>query len=192
VVSSTTFPFLLGLSLDVWQAVIPSTRQLRTDQIISSRRLILLEPLMLIISAVARTIIMPMLSRAQSRSGDSARRRRLKLAHGCHGGDVLAGLLLLLAGALLLVGAAGVGVGEVHVGRGLWVVALRLDQARLQVDDVLAKGVVLGLDGLEVVLEGVQLADLLLEFLDVTLFPLAKGALWEGDMLADWFPRSEV
>jgi hypothetical protein len=32
------------------------------------------------------------------------------LAHGCHGSDVLAGLLLLLAGALL-VGAAGVGVG---------------------------------------------------------------------------------
>jgi hypothetical protein len=58
----------------------------------------------------------------------------------------------------------------------------------LQVDDVLAKGVVLGLDGLEVVLEGVEFADLLLEFLDVALFPLAKGALWERDMLADGLP----
>jgi hypothetical protein len=65
---------------------------------------------MLIIRAVTPTIIMPMLSRAQSRSGDAARCRSLKLAHGCHGSDVLAGLLLLLAGALLL-GAAGVGVG---------------------------------------------------------------------------------
>lgn len=59
-------------------------------------------------------------------------------------------------------------------------------------DDVLAKGVVLGLDGLEVVLEGVQLADLLLELLDVALFPLAKGALWEEVELAERFPYSKV
>jgi hypothetical protein len=67
--------------------------------------------------------------------------------------------------------------GEVDIRRGLRVVALGLDEARLQVDDVLAQRVVLGLDGLVVVLEGVQLPHLLLELLDVSFLALAKGTL---------------
>jgi hypothetical protein len=67
--------------------------------------------------------------------------------------------------------------GEVDIRRGLRVVALGLDETRLQVDDVLAQRVVLGLDGLVVVLEGVQLPHLLLELLDVSFLALAKGTL---------------
>lgn len=43
--------------------------------------------------------------------------------------------------------------------------------------DVVAQGVVLVLDDLVVVLEGVELADLLFELLDVALFALTEGAL---------------
>jgi hypothetical protein len=67
--------------------------------------------------------------------------------------------------------------GEVDVGRRLRELAVGLDEARLQVDDVFAQRVVLGLDGLVVLLEGVELADLLLELLDVAFFALAEGPL---------------
>lgn len=114
--------------------------------------------------------------RAQACRGDVARRRCLHLAHGRHGSDVLLGGAARLAG-LLGIAAAGVRVCEVDVGGRLGVVALGLDQARLEVDNVFAEGVVLSLDGLEVVFEGVEFADLLLELLDVSFFPLAKGTL---------------
>lgn len=55
--------------------------------------------------------------------------------------------------------------------------ALGLDEAGLEVDDVLAQGIVLGLDGLEGFFEIVEFANLFFEFLDVAFFALAECAL---------------
>jgi hypothetical protein len=44
-------------------------------------------------------------------------------------------------------------------------------------DDILAQRVIFGLDGLEVILQSVQLPHLLLEFLNVSFFALTKGPL---------------
>ena len=68
-------------------------------------------------------------------------------------------------------------VGQVDIGRWLWVVALRLDESGLEMDDIFAQRVVLGLDLLVVVLQRVQIANLLLEFLDISFFPLTKCSL---------------
>lgn len=62
-------------------------------------------------------------------------------------------------------------------GGGLGVFALGFEEAALELEDVVAQGVVFVLDDLVVVVEGVELADLLFELLDVALFPLAEGAL---------------
>lgn len=121
---------------------------------------------------------MGMLAGTQTCRGDGARGRGLHLAHGGHGSDGSAGVLAVqVVEVLLRLVLTGVRVGEVDVGRRLREVALGFDQAGLEVDDVLAEGVILSLDGLEVVLERVQLAHLLLELLDVALLALAKGAL---------------
>ena len=85
-------------------------------------------------------------------------------------------LLLCQRVALLL---SGVWMAQVDVRGRLGEFALRLDEARLQVDDVLAQGVVLGLDGLVVVLEGVQLTHLLLKLLDVSFLALAECSLFD-------------
>ena len=52
-------------------------------------------------------------------------------------------------------------------------------------EDVVAQGVVLVLDDLVVVLEGVELADLLFELLDVALFALTEGALLGGGLVSE-------
>ena len=70
------------------------------------------------------------------------------------------------------------------VARRLGEVALGFDEARLQVDDVVAQLVVLGLDGLVVLVQQVVVADLLLEFLDVAFFALPEGALCQA--LVSW------
>jgi hypothetical protein len=57
---------------------------------------------------------------------------------------------------------------------------LRLDEPGLQVDDVLAQRVVLRLDGLIIILQIVQISDLLLELLDISLLALSKGTLLNG------------
>ncbi len=67
---------------------------------------------------------------------------------------------------------------EIYIWRRLWVVALGFDKSGLEMDDVFAKGVVFGLDGLEVVLEGVEVADLLFEFLDIAFLPLTERPLY--------------
>ena len=67
-----------------------------------------------------------------------------------------------------------------HIWWWLWVFALRLDEPGLQVDDVLAQRVVLRLDGLVIILQIVQISDLLLELLDISLLALSKGTLLNG------------
>lgn len=78
----------------------------------------------------------------------------------------------------LVLGGLGVVAFEVYVwGRRRKVVVAGADQARLQVDDVFAERVVLGLDLLVGVFEGVEFADLLFELLDVAFLALAECAL---------------
>lgn len=60
---------------------------------------------------------------------------------------------------------------------GLRVLALGLEEAALQLQDVVAQGVVFVLDDFVIVLEGVQFADLLFELFNVAFFALAEGAL---------------
>lgn len=71
------------------------------------------------------------------------------------------------------------GVLEVDIAGHRRDFALGLEQAGLQVDDVVAQLVVLGLDGLEVLVQQVVVAYLLLEFFDVAFLALAEGSLWE-------------
>ena len=73
---------------------------------------------------------------------------------------------------------------EGNIARRLREVALRLDEAGLQVDDVVAQLVVLGLDGFVVLVQQVVVADLLLEFLDVAFFALAERSLCQ--VLVSW------
>jgi hypothetical protein len=54
---------------------------------------------------------------------------------------------------------------------------LGFQQAGLQVDDVLAQGVVLAHEGLDLILEGVDILDLFLELADVCFLALAEGTL---------------
>ena len=77
---------------------------------------------------------------------------------------------------------ASMRMGQVDVWRRLRVFALGLDEARLQMDYVLAQRVVLRLDGLVIVLQRMQLPNLLLELLNVSLFTLSKCSLRVGIM----------
>lgn len=60
----------------------------------------------------------------------------------------------------------------------LWVFILRFKQAALQLQNVVAESVVLALHELEVVFEGVEVADFGLELLDVPFFALAESSLY--------------
>ena len=113
----------------------------------------------------------------------------LELGHGgrAHGGGgrgdvVVVGqrrrwLLLYLLLVLLVVGSADGRVVEVDVAWWLGEFALGLEEAGLEVDDVVAELVVLGLKGFEVFAEQVVVADLLLEFLNVAFFALSESSL---------------
>lgn len=72
---------------------------------------------------------------------------------------------------------ASMRMGQVDVRGWLRVFALRLDESRLEVDNVLPQRVVLRLDRLVIVLQRVQLSNLLLELLDVSLLALSKCPL---------------
>ena len=62
--------------------------------------------------------------------------------------------------------------------RRCWrILGLRLEKSRLQVEDVFAELVILVLQGLVVVFHGLELFDLLLEFLDVAFFALTECTL---------------
>jgi hypothetical protein len=60
---------------------------------------------------------------------------------------------------------------------GWWYLALGLEQARLQVDDVVAQLVVLGLEGLVQLAQLLELFHLVFQLLYILLFALAKRAL---------------
>lgn len=95
---------------------------------------------------------------------------------------LLLGLLLLLLVMLLEVWIQGWylavwSVREVDAGRRRWHLALCLEQARLEVDDVVAKLVVLGLQVLVQFAQLLKLLDLVLELLDIFLLALTKCAL---------------
>lgn len=66
---------------------------------------------------------------------------------------------------------------QVNVARRLGIAALRLDETRLQADDVVAKRVVLGLDGTELLGHLFVVFDLVLERLDVLLLALSESPL---------------
>ena len=69
-------------------------------------------------------------------------------------------------------------------GRGR-IVALGLDESRLQVDDVVAQLVVFGLDGFVVLVQQVVVPYLLFELFDVPFFALPEGPLY-SQMLVSW------
>jgi hypothetical protein len=93
-------------------------------------------------------------------------------------------LLLLLLLLWMLPCVAG--MQTIDVGRWLGEVTLGFDQAGLEIDNVVAELVVLGLNGFVVLVEKSVVTDLLLEFLDVSLFPLSKGSLCEkGEISRD-------
>ena len=130
--------------------------------------------------------------RGAAHVGDRLRGAGLQLAQrraghrGGGGGDlVLVRVLLLLLEVEVVVRAprrrgARHRLGQVDVAGRLGEVALGLDEARLQVDDVVAELVVLRLDGLVVLVQQVVVAHLLLEFLDVAFFALAERSLCAG------------
>jgi hypothetical protein len=69
-------------------------------------------------------------------------------------------------------------MGQVDVWWGRREVALAFEEGGLEMDDVFAQRVVLGLQALVLFLQGVELADLLLELLDISFFSLAECSLW--------------
>lgn len=68
-------------------------------------------------------------------------------------------------------------VKTVNAWRWLRKISLRLDEARLKVDDVVTELIVLGLNGFVVVVEDSVVANLLFKLFDVTFFPLSKCSL---------------
>ena len=77
----------------------------------------------------------------------------------------------------------------------LWIFALRLNQAGLKVDDVVAKLIVFGLKGFEVAAQYIIITDLFLELLDIALFALPEGPLVQVSMLdkdVDWRARASL
>ena len=148
----------------------------------------------LIICVVTRVKLVGMLLRAGAVLGGSrSLRSHLKLANlslrqaavAVADGAVVLWLLLLLLGLLLvlLLGVLGHARGlavravEVDAGGCGWDFALGLEEARLQVDDVVAQLVVLRLERLIELAQLLKLLDLILELLNVLLLAFAEGAL---------------
>lgn len=71
-------------------------------------------------------------------------------------------------------------ITKIDLRRWLRILTLRLDEARLEIDDIVAELIIFCLDSLVALLERVVVTDLLLELLDVALFALAEGALVAG------------
>ena len=72
---------------------------------------------------------------------------------------------------------SSLGMAKVDVGWRLRIVALRLDEARLEMDDVLPQRIILRLDRFKIVLQIVQLSDLLLKLLDISFLSLSERTL---------------
>ena len=70
---------------------------------------------------------------------------------------------------------------EVDIAWGLREFTLRFEEARLEVDDVVTELVVLCLEGFEVFAQQVIIADLFLEFLNVTFLALSESSLCGGE-----------
>ncbi len=66
---------------------------------------------------------------------------------------------------------------EVDVRWWWGIFSLGFDEARLKVDDVFPQRVVLGLNGLVIVLQSMQFSNLLFELLDISFFALSKCTL---------------
>lgn len=71
----------------------------------------------------------------------------------------------------------GAGLAQIDVGRQLGDFTLGLEETRLQVDDIFAQLVVLADQGLNLVLEGVDILHLLLKLANVGFLALAECAL---------------
>lgn len=119
--------------------------------------------------------------------GDRLCGARLQLAHRrrCHGRrrrrDMVVEMALSDTSRVLEVDIAG------H-GRDF---TLGFEEAGLQVDDVVAQLVVLGLDGLEILVQHVVVADLLFEFFDVAFLALAECSLGGcSQVLVSWVSLS--
>lgn len=78
---------------------------------------------------------------------------------------------------------------KVDVGWWLRILALRLDEPGLEMDDVLAQAVVLRLDGLVVLFQGVKLTNLLLKLLDITFLTLPKCSLFPNDQKVSYVSK---
>lgn len=69
------------------------------------------------------------------------------------------------------------GMQAIDIWGWLGKVTLRLNQASLKVDDVITELEVLGLDGFEIVVQNVVVANLLLQLFDVTFLALSESPL---------------
>jgi hypothetical protein len=78
---------------------------------------------------------------------------------------------------LVEVGGLAMGSVQVNTSGSRWDLALSLEQAGLQVDDVVAQLVVFRLEGLVQLAQLLEFLDLVLELLDVLFFALTEGAL---------------
>ena len=142
--------------------------------VVGANALILLEVV------VQEAGIIVVLAHTQSRGGDAVQgvhviRDRARVL-GSRGRDRAGGTGVLNPGR----GEghlSGSGLAQIDVGRQLGNFALGFEETRLQIDDVLAKLVVLANKGLDLVLEGVNVLDLFLELADVGLLALAEGTL---------------
>ena len=68
-------------------------------------------------------------------------------------------------------------MGDVDVRRWLWILALGLEEAGLEADDVVTQLVVLGLQSFETFSEAIEFPHLRLQGLDVPFFSLSERAL---------------
>ena len=96
----------------------------------------------------------------------------------CLGSLLLCGMLL--EGLGLGVVTWGLRLGEIDIRRRLGHFLLRLDEAALQRDDVVAQAVVFVLEGLVVFAQVGVIAHLGFEAFDVAFFTLTEGALFLG------------
>ena len=68
-------------------------------------------------------------------------------------------------------------MGDVDVRRWLWILALGLEEAGLEADDVVTQLVVLGLQSFKTFSEAIEFPHLCLQGLDVPFFSLSERAL---------------
>ena len=77
----------------------------------------------------------------------------------------------------------------INVGRRLRKVSLGLDEARLEVDDVITELIILSLNGFVILIQQSIIADLLLKLLDVTFFALPESSLYTEKSISSVYQR---